>query len=711
MAVWVFVLTKYMFYEFSYTFAPNSKSMKKFTFIPVMVLAGLFLFSACLQHKKDEKKSMSSISEDTVKATKDSLINLFGKADEMRIYKGVDQAAELWRNDDGHDSTFVNFCMESFTPSGPELDTLFDRFNYYFENLFGHYNMLTIEMMRNLHEPRGNIKPIDEMFGSYDVTAHFSEDMFANKAAFVVLLNFPHYTLQEKNENAAKWNARQWGMARMGDMFTERVPANLLLKASEVSVNGENYIASYNVYMGNVLNNEGEKYFADDKVLLTHWGLRDELKSNYADSNGLVKQEMIYQVMQRIIDQSIPEVVINNPDVQWNPMSNKVTKDGKEIDAAAEPDKRYQILLNNFKMQKELDPYYPFYDNFIGRQFDGDMEMAQADVEKLFIDFVSSPAIKDIGTLIKKRLGRDLRPFDIWYNAFVSHNGLNEDELDKITRKLYPDNVAFNKAMAGLLKKLGFNAEKADYIASYIAVDPARGSGHAWGSAMKNDVSHLRTRIANDGMNYKGYNIAIHEFGHNVEQTISMHFVDNYMLRGVPNTAFTEALAFLFQKRDLQLLDMKNTDPLAEDYETLEIAWSVYEIMGVSLVDMNVWKWMYEHPEANAAELKVAVMDIAKDIWNKYYAPVFGVKDQTILAVYSHMIENPLYLSAYPIGYLIQFQNEQFIKDKNFADEIIRIYSQGRLTPDAWMIQATGKKLSSQPLLEAASESVKNIDK
>lgn len=685
--------------------------MKKFTFIPVVVLAGIFLFSACGPQKKDEKNSMSSISEQSVKAAKDSLINIFGKADEVRINKGVDQAAALWTKDDGPDSTFLNFCMESFTPSGPELDTLFDKFNYYFENMFGHYNMLTIEMMRNLHEPRGTIKPIDEMFGSYDVTAHFSEDMFANKTAFVVLLNFPHYTLQEKNENAAKWTPRQWGMARLGDMFTERVPSNLLLKASEVSVNGENYIASYNIYMGNVLNDKGEKYFADDKVLLTHWGLRDELKSNYADSNGLAKQEMIYQVMQRIIDQSIPEVVINNPDVQWNPISNKVTKEGKDIEAAAEPDKRYQILLDNFKMQKELDPYYPFYDNFIGRQFDGSMEMAQADVEKLFIDFVSSPVIKEIGTLIKKRLGRDLRPFDIWYNGFVSRNGLNEDELDKITRKLYPDNVAFNKALAGLLKKLGFNAEKADYIASYIAVDPARGSGHAWGSAMKNDVSHLRTRIAGDGMNYKGYNIAVHEFGHNVEQTISMHFVDNYMIQGVPNTAFTEALAFLFQKRDLQLLDMKNTDPLVADYETLEIAWSVYEIMGVSLVDMNVWKWMYEHPDANAAELKVAVMDIAKDIWNKYYAPVFGVKDQTILAIYSHMIENPLYLSAYPIGYLILFQNEQYIKDKNFADEIIRIYSQGRLTPDAWMIQATGKKLSSQPLLEAASESVKNIDK
>lgn len=58
-------------------------------------------------------------------------------------------------------------------------------------------------------------------------------------------------------------------------------------------------------------------------------------------------------------------------------------------------------------------------------------------------------------------------------------------------------------------------------------------------------------------MDYKGYNIAVHEFGHNVEQTITMNNVDSYMLNGVPNTSFTEAVAFLFQKRDLELLGLK----------------------------------------------------------------------------------------------------------------------------------------------------------
>ena len=34
---------------------------------------------------------------------------------------------------------------------------------------------------------------------------------------------------------------------------------------------------------------------------------------------------------------------------------------------------------------------------------------------------------------------------------------------------------------------------------------------------MKGQRSRLRTRIPSQGMDYKGYNIAIHEFGHNVE--------------------------------------------------------------------------------------------------------------------------------------------------------------------------------------------------
>ena len=128
---------------------------------------------------------------------------------------------------------------------------------------------------------------------------------------------------------------------------------------------------------------------------------------------------------------------------------------------------------------------------------------------------------------------------------------------------------AFKARMPVMLKKLGWSPERAKYLSDKIVVDPARGSGHAGGAAMKGSVAHLRTRISEKGMDYKGYNIAVHEFGHNVEQTISLYDVDNYMMSGVPNTAITEALAFVFQNRDLMLLDMKDNNPEKEKMETL----------------------------------------------------------------------------------------------------------------------------------------------
>ena len=138
--------------------------------------------------------------------------------------------------------------------------------------------------------------------------------------------------------------------------------------------------------------------------------------------------------------------------------------------------------------------------------------------------------------------------------------------------------------------------------------------------------------------------------------------------------------------------------------------WSCYEIMGVSLVDMNVWKWLYEHPDANETELKEATVKIAKDICNKYYADVFGVKDEPILAIYSHMIIGPLYLSAYPIGQLIEFQIEQYIADKDFAEEIPRILSSGRILPQQWMLNGVGNKISIEPLLAATRKALKELN-
>ena len=633
----------------------------------------------------------------------------FGQANHDAFKTGATQVAALWQPQDGSASDYEAFCLTNFKSTPEGRDTLFLSLQRGFEVLWGNFNKMSTELMLPLHLDNGPVTPIDEMFGGYSPSANLANDLYSNKLAFITILNFPNFTLAQKSEMAEKWSPRQWAYARMGDVFTARVPAALNLKASEVMTQADTYISGYNIFMDKLVDDKGKSLFPEGMKLITHWGLRDELKSNYNTEGGLEKQKMIYQVMQRIIDQSIPKEVINQGTCSWNPYTNEIMKEGKKVTANAETDGRYAHLLGVFQSLKAQDPYFPQAPTYIQRKFDGEMEISQPEVEKLFTDFVSDPLVAKVGSLISQRLGRPLQPFDIWYDGFKSRSGIPQEKLDGVTRAKYPNTAAVQADLPNILLKLGFKPEEASFITSNVQVDASRGAGHALGAMMKSDKARLRTRIAATGMDYKGYNIAVHEFGHNVEQTLSLHRVSDYMMNGVPNTAFTEALAFIFQKRDLMLLGMQETNPEKESLEALDNFWANYEIMGVSLVDMAVWKWLYENPNATAAQLRDQVMVIAKDVWNKYYAPVFGVKDQTILAIYSHMIDAPLYLSAYPIGHLIDFQIEQYLSGKDFATEVTRIYSMGRLVPQEWMRRAVGGPISIKPIQEATRKALEVV--
>lgn len=668
----------------------------------------LTILASCQPSQKHHTQR-SPVGERTITSVVDHLVDIHGAGHQIRIEKGVNQLARLWLNSDGNETEFKDFCLQYFIGNPKERDEVFDRLAHYFEHLYGYMNRITLELNRQIHEDRGPIHAIDQIISAYSASAHVKDDFFNNKLAYVIALNFPYYSLEEKNNLGANWSPREWGYARLGDYFTERVPPSLIQELNQVYSAGRLYISEYNIFAGQLVNNQHQTLFPPDMKLLAHWNIRDEIRSNYGQEGGLEKKEMLYQVMLRIINQEIPQDVINSNDYQWNPFSNETWKEGTKVELKPENNVRYAHLLNNFRAIKKTDPYYPEMNTYIKRRFDGSMEIPQQEVEALFREYAASPLLRDLGALIRERLGRDLRPFDLWYDGFKARSGIAEEELDQITKRRYPNAEAFNQDLPLFLEKLGFNSAKAEFIADHIEVDPARGSGHAWRASMRSKPSHLRTRIGSEGMDYKGYNIAIHEFGHNVEQTISTHYVDNYFVNGIPNTAFTEALAFMFQRRDLELLGIIQHDPQQEHLEVLDVFWDNYEMMGVSLVDMEVWKWMYDNPDANAHELKEAVIRIAKEIWNEYFADVFGQRDIPLLAIYSHMIQSPLYLSNYPYGRLIMFQLEDYMRDKDLAEETLRIFSLGRLTPRHWMESAVGDQISNVPLFTAVEEALKAV--
>jgi hypothetical protein len=650
----------------------------------------------------------------------DKLVAKHGDAQRARIERGVAQAASLWRAEDGDTAAFTAFCEEQFAA---DPNALFERMQVVLEQIKGHNLEIGRAAKWHSEVDTGPLQPIDGLLAAYDPSANVVDDLFKSKVAFAVLLNFPLSTLDVKLADGPSWDRRRWAEARLTGWFDTRVPSALSQAALAAEVSADQYIAGYNIWMHHVLAG-GKRLFPSGKRLISHWNLRDELKANYADADGLAKQRTIAKIMERIVTQTIPRAVIDNPHLDWDPVTNQVTaaqeieadapkratepsQAGADLSPAREPDTRFEHVRAHFVAARAIDKFSPIAPTRIARSFEA-AEMPEPRVRALLVELLESPLAVEAGKEMEKRLGRKPEPHDIWYEFGVP---VVETELDKLTRKRYPTADAFAKDIPRILRDLGFTAARAQYLADHILVDPSRGAGHAMGAERRGDKAHLRTRVEAGGMDYKGYNIAVHELGHNIEQTFSLYDIDYPLLAGVPNTAFTEALAFLFQARDRALLGVPEQSPEVERLRVLDHFWNTREIAGSALVELDVWQWLYAHPTATATELRDATVRIAKETWNKYYEPTLGGHDTALLGIYSHTITSPMYLFNYVLGHLIAFQVEEHVAGKDaatFAKEFERVARLGAILPDLWMQQATGKPVTAEPMLKATEAALRS---
>ena len=647
-----------------------------------------------------------------------------GAAEQVRIARGLRQAAALWLPADGDAAAFEAFATAQFQPAGLALDALFGRLETVLEQLAGH----GLEMGRTLRWwadlDLGPLTPVDPLLAAWDPSAHVTDDLFQSRIAFAALLNFPLTSLDERLTAGAGWSRRQWAEARLARRFATRVPAAVSQGIAQAAADADLYVAGYNVYAHHLLDARGERLFPKGKRLLSHWNIRDEIKGQYGQPGALARQRLLTTVFERIATSTIPQAVVDDPSIDWDPVANTVrpspaaeVEGGKappaKADGAREPDTRYARLLADFQAVKAADPYSPAAPTHLQRKYDLEREIPEARVQALLEEVLGAPEVKRTAAIIRQRLGRPLEPFDVWYDGFRPRTRYAEADLDRMTRTRYPTAAAFATALPQTLQALGFTPEKAAWLAARIEVDPARGSGHAMEAKRRGDKAHLRTRVAADGMDYKGFNIAVHELGHNVEQTFSLNEVDSTLLAGVPNTAFTEALAFVFQARDLEVLGLPAPDAETRRLLAVNDLWMTFEIAGVGLLDTAVWRWMYQHPAATPAELREATLRLAVELWNRWYAPVIGVKDSPLLAVYSHMIHSFLYLPDYPIGHLISSQVEAHLAGLPhgaLGAEMERMTRFGSLAPDLWMKNATGAPVSAGPLIEGARKALDALE-
>jgi hypothetical protein len=252
-------------------------------------------------------------------------VAIYGEAERARIERGVEQVLRLWREEDGDGDAFLAFVEAEFVPEGEKLDRTFERFEFAFERIGGYTVSLIRDLRLGSDVEIGPMIPLDSRLAGFNPAAHMSEDLFASKIAFVALLNFPLSELEQRIAEGDDWSRRQWAEARLTEQFDSRVPAEVNQVINATQATSYAYISGYNIYMHHLLDEDGQRLFPPGLRLISHWGLRDELKARYADPEGLPRQRAIQRVFERIVSQEIPAVVVDNPLVDWNPWSNEVT--------------------------------------------------------------------------------------------------------------------------------------------------------------------------------------------------------------------------------------------------------------------------------------------------------------------------------------------------------------------------------------------------
>ncbi len=636
-----------------------------------------------------------------------ALITQHGESQRAMIESGVGRVAVRWNSKDGDAAAFEAFCVKHFVVDPAERTRLLVRLERALEQIDGHlYEMR--RTLRRHHDLRGDeFAGVDEILAQFDPSPDLSEQLYKQKVAHLCLLNFPRPTLATMLRDGPSWDDAGWAATRVAQNFGPRIPVELADRARKNSFESGSFVSHFHVPVGSMVDANGKRWFEADRKLIAHWLVREEIKAGYGDADGLLKQRALSWVMARHIDGTIPKCVMSGQEKRdWNPQTNTVAQgDPGELLGLV----RYERWIANFRMAREFDPLYPDEPTAIARKFALEREMPESEVEKLMIALLEAPVRRDLAAFLTKRLGRPLEAFDIYFDDIVEAK--TASAMNAAVKKRFGSVSELQAKLPTVLRELGFDAKDADFLGTRIQVEVAKGAGHAMRPQLEGYGAWLRTSSLDTELGWDGFDTAMHELGHNLEQLCSTYFVSRPALRGVPNTACTEAFAFLYQSLAKRVLGLEDAAEVERQFalDSVSTMLSACQIAGPSLLELRAWRWLYANPEATPVALRTEVLRIAESLWSQFYARDFGKDDYRILAAYQHMIAHPLYLPDYTLGHMMSHQIRSFMRGKELAAETKRITSLGCLTPDLWMRKAVGGPVSAESLARDAALGLKRL--
>jgi len=637
---------------------------------------------------------------------REALVARHGAAHRQAIDSGVGRVADRWTAADGDAAAFERFCTTHFVADAAERKRLLDRLEMALEQIEGHlYEMR--RTLRRHRDLRGDEFPgVDDILATFDPAPDLSEQLYRQKIAHLCLLNFDKPKLDAMLAQGAGWSEDEWVAARVAQSFGPRIPSDLSDRARLVSFAAGSFVSDFHVPVGGVVDANGKRWFEADRKLIAHWLVREEIKAGYGDADGIHKQRALSWVMARHIEGTIPASVMAGrsgtlESRDWDPARNTLAGGDSGPLFGLE---RYEQWIAQFRLAREFDAHHPEYPTAIARKFGLEREMPEAEVEALMTGLLDAPVRRDLAAFMTRKLGRALEPFDIYFEDIVEAKPAAE--MNAAVKRRFANGKDLEAKLPEVLRGLGYSAEDAQFLGTHVRVEIAKGAGHAMRPKLDGYDAWLRTSSLDAELGWDGFDTAMHELGHNLEQLCSSYFVKRPALRGVPNTACTEAFAFLYQSLAKRVLGIEDASEAERQFAVDSVATmlSACQIAGPSLLELHAWRWLYANERATAAELRAEVLAIADRLWKRFYERDFGKDPYRILAAYQHMIAHPLYLPDYTIGHVMSHQIRSFMRGKDLAAETKRITSIGTVTPDRWMRLAVGAPVSYEPLAQDAAK-------
>ena len=216
---------------------------------------------------------------------------------------------------------------------------------------------------------------------------------------------------------------------------------------------------------------------------------------------------------------------------------------------AREPDTRYARVLETFQAAAHSGSVLPDGADPIAAASNSDRQLPEQRVQAMLEQVLCLAAGRSVAALIASGSAASSSPSTSGTTAFAPRGSQHRGTARRASsQQSIPMPRPTSDDIPNLLRSLGFAPDRADYLARSTSWSTRRAApATRWARSRRGDKAHLRTRVGTRRHELQGLQHRRPRDGPQRRADVLAQRRRLHAAAGVPNTAFTEALAFVFQ--------------------------------------------------------------------------------------------------------------------------------------------------------------------